>query len=434
MCPQWLRVKRAWPSCTVGAYVSLVIDARRLGRPALALTLGGLFVLLATVGFAVVRPRTGWAYGYIAALLLLSYAVFGASASTGATLMIVVVVCQSVVLLALPAAVVVVALTPFVHVGMSVSDGLREGLGLLAATAFAAVVTRLLTASRRPGRAAASTRGRPSDGHGARNATGSRATSTTASGTRSPSSDAGQGGPGRVGRRSGQGRRRPGQAQDQAEEALREVRRSVARCASGAAGALAGRVARAGAPRPACRPTSSWSARPCRWGPRPRSRCSGRLRRADQRAQARGAARAWLAVDYSRPALVRLEVRDDGAGLSDGGSGGFGLVGLRERAVVVGGSVTLSSRPGRVRCSGSRCPDEPGAGAAGRRPALFREALSMLLSVRPTSPWSVRRATGPRRCAGRPADAGRRPDGPPDAVLDGVGATRRLRPSSRTCG
>ena len=58
--------------------------------------------------------------------------------------MLVVVVSESVLLLPLPAVVVVVALVPFVHAGMSMTDGLREGLGLLGAAAFAAVVTTLL--------------------------------------------------------------------------------------------------------------------------------------------------------------------------------------------------------------------------------------------------------------------------------------------------
>src|SRR6185312_3681104 len=52
-------------------------------------------------------------------------------------------------LLPVPAAAVVVAVVPFFHVGMSPRDGLREGLGLLAAAAFAAVVTKLLVREQR---------------------------------------------------------------------------------------------------------------------------------------------------------------------------------------------------------------------------------------------------------------------------------------------
>jgi signal transduction histidine kinase len=46
---------------------------------------------------------------------------------------------------------------------------------------------------------------------------------------------------------------------------------------------------------------------------------------------------------------VRLEVSDDGTGMADGeGAGaGFGLVGVRERAAVVGGRVAVESVPGR---------------------------------------------------------------------------------------
>jgi signal transduction histidine kinase len=58
------------------------------------------------------------------------------------------------------------------------------------------------------------------------------------------------------------------------------------------------------------------------------------------------ATRADLVLDYADTA-VRLEVRDDGTGTTDGGTPGFGLVGLRERAAHVGGQVRLDSAPGQ---------------------------------------------------------------------------------------
>jgi signal transduction histidine kinase len=62
------------------------------------------------------------------------------------------------------------------------------------------------------------------------------------------------------------------------------------------------------------------------------------------------ATRAELVLDYSLPAAVRLEVRDDGTGVAaaaDGEAPGFGLVGVRERAAHVGGTMSLESTPGR---------------------------------------------------------------------------------------
>jgi signal transduction histidine kinase len=63
------------------------------------------------------------------------------------------------------------------------------------------------------------------------------------------------------------------------------------------------------------------------------------------------ATRAELVLDYTRPAAVRLEVRDDGAGIAVGDSkatgSGFGLLGVRERAAHAGGKVSIQSSPGR---------------------------------------------------------------------------------------
>ena len=188
-------VKRALAALTVAAFLTLVIDVVGSHHSAVSLVPGAVFVLLATAGYAWAAERAArWpAYVHIALLLLVAYVVFVSSeGSVGATLMLVVVVSESVLLLPLPAVVVVVVLVPFVHTGMSMSDGLREGLGLLGAAAFAAVVTTLLrarAARRAPSwprrtRGCASTPCRPSSWPRRRSATGWRGTSTTASGTR----------------------------------------------------------------------------------------------------------------------------------------------------------------------------------------------------------------------------------------------------------
>jgi signal transduction histidine kinase len=58
-----------------------------------------------------------------------------------------------------------------------------------------------------------------------------------------------------------------------------------------------------------------------------------------------GAASARVVLHYGDDGCVRLEVRDDGRGLT-GTDRGFGLVGLRERAARVHGRVELSSLHG----------------------------------------------------------------------------------------
>jgi signal transduction histidine kinase len=55
---------------------------------------------------------------------------------------------------------------------------------------------------------------------------------------------------------------------------------------------------------------------------------------------------ATVVLDFRGPATVRLEVCDDGRGLPAATSGGFGLVGIRERAARLGGRLDVTSAPG----------------------------------------------------------------------------------------
>ena len=346
-------VRRALAALTVAAFVTLVVDVVADERSVASLRPAIAFVLAATFGFAYVerRPERWPRYAFIVALFLLGAAVFaGASANVGATLLLVVLVSETTLLLPLPAVVVVVALVPFFHAGMAFAEGLREGLGLLAAAVFAAVLTKLLVreqAARAKLReyalqverlAAAQERNRVArdihDGLGhaltvvqmqikaARAVLAShpeRADEVLA------------------------------KAQDQAEEALREVRRSVGTLRE---------------PRPAVPlPEALWAlaAETSAAGVPTRVGVTGAVRalvadaeeslfRAAQegltnvRKHAR-ASRAELLLDYSQPAAVRLEVRDDGAGTA-GEGGGYGLLGVRERAAHAGGRMTLESVPG----------------------------------------------------------------------------------------
>ena len=61
------------------------------------------------------------------------------------------------------------------------------------------------------------------------------------------------------------------------------------------------------------------------------------------------AGHARLVLDYERADVVRLEVRDDGTGVITpvADADGFGLLGLRERASRLGGTLAVDSTPGR---------------------------------------------------------------------------------------
>ena len=54
-----------------------------------------------------------------------------------------------------------------------------------------------------------------------------------------------------------------------------------------------------------------------------------------------------MLLDYSGEGVVRLRVEDDGRGFDGTPGGGFGLTGVRERVGHLGGTVDVSSAPGR---------------------------------------------------------------------------------------
>jgi two-component system sensor histidine kinase UhpB len=76
---------------------------------------------------------------------------------------------------------------------------------------------------------------------------------------------------------------------------------------------------------------------------------------------------------HFRPTAVRLDVSDDGVGFAldeDGGEGRsrLGIAGMRERASIVGGTVSVTSRPGggtRVTASIPLCADRAAVSAGG---------------------------------------------------------------------
>ncbi|HEU4347796.1 MAG TPA: histidine kinase, partial [Actinoplanes sp.] len=58
-----------------------------------------------------------------------------------------------------------------------------------------------------------------------------------------------------------------------------------------------------------------------------------------------GGPRATLAIDHE-PGQVRVTIADDGSGRKPRTSGGHGLIGMRERVAVFGGTLTAAPRPG----------------------------------------------------------------------------------------
>jgi signal transduction histidine kinase len=68
-----------------------------------------------------------------------------------------------------------------------------------------------------------------------------------------------------------------------------------------------------------------------------------------------GPASAQVVVRY-RPEGIELEITDDGRGRVDGSEGGHGLVGMRERAALVGGVVESGTENGRGYTVRARLP------------------------------------------------------------------------------
>jgi len=373
----WLTVVMAVVS--IVSFVTIAVDLVGSGRSAVTLVLPALFVLLATVGFARVWPQRGrWpAYVYVAGQLALGYLVFVLHSSVvGATLLLIVLVIQSALVLPAAAMVVVVALVPLVHLGMAWRDGLREGLGLLAASATAAAITTLLLREQRA-------RGELAEAHARLREYAVQAETLATAQERN-----------RIARDIHDGlghsltviqmqvkaarailpadRTRANamldKAQAQAERALHDVRQSVA--------ALRDAPAAAPLPEALCAladettatgvPTVVEVVGAARELP-------AAVREALYRAAQEGltnvrkhakASRVDLRLEYSTEQTVRLEVRDDGRGtipvppttLLDttgedappaGAARGFGLIGIEERAASLGGWAAFASVPGR---------------------------------------------------------------------------------------
>lgn len=350
---------RALAVLTCGAFLTLVIGVVGVGSPVPVLVLGALLTLLATVGFGWVlrRRQWGWSGAYVVVALALASVVFALAPNVGATLFLVVLVSQCVLLLPLPWTIVVIAMVPMVHVGMSWWDGLREGLGTLVAVVFAAVVTELLRREQETRRALAAAHEQLRDYalQAERLATAQERNRVArdihdglghaltvvqmqvkAARAVLPSESAAD----------------PvlAKAQQQAEAALAEVRRSVRALREPrldpplpeALKTLAEETSAAGVP---TRLAVHGTARPL-----PDDTREALFRAAQEgltNARKHAAAEHIdLTLDYA-DAAVSLEVRDDGAAGGAPAPDGFGLVGLRERAAHVGGRLHAGAVDGR---------------------------------------------------------------------------------------
>jgi signal transduction histidine kinase len=358
-------VHRALAVLTVGAFATLVAEATAMDDARPAVGLAAVFALAALVVPARLdrqRPRR-WlpVAAYVLGEMVLGFAVFAAAgAGVGATLLLMVLVSQAVLLLPLPVAAAVPLAVPLVHMGMHPADGLRNGLGTFAAAAFTAVVTELLQREQRAraelaganerlrelaaqAEELATTRERNRLARDIHDGLGHHLTvvgmqvqaARAVLGTDPARADGVLAG-----------------AQRQVSEALAEVRRSVAalrepRATPPLAAALAALVEESSA---AGLPTELAVTGEERALP---AEAEEPLFRAAQEGLTNvrkhaGATGARLLLDYADPAAVRLRVVDDGAGVPaprEGAATGFGLVGLRERAARLGGSVTLEPGP-----------------------------------------------------------------------------------------
>jgi signal transduction histidine kinase len=331
---------------------------------------GAVYVTWSVVGYRWAQRRgRAAAVAYLLVALVLGFATFDAAgAGVGSTLLLLVVVVQAVVLLPLAWAVVVALLVPFVHVGMPMADGLRQVVATALACAFAFVLAALHLREQqaRSDLAVANARLLELGAQTEELATMRERTRVardihdglghhlTVVGMQVQAARA------VLGSDPDKADRLLGQAEEQARQALRSVRESVTALREPRPSeplpqqlrTLAAEVAAAGLP------TSVDVEGDER-------RLDGDVQVALYRVAQEGltnvrkhasAHAAAVRLCYL-PEVVRLEVRDDGHGMdrgtrpgtdaeNDRGSGGFGLIGIRERAERLGGSLTVESAPG----------------------------------------------------------------------------------------
>jgi signal transduction histidine kinase len=346
----------------VGAYALVLLEryaAGQLGRAWMPLLLGALVVLLGTALFPYVeRRRTRWlTAAYFVVQLLLGVAVFGGS-MLGGTFLLLVIVAQSVRVLPPWGTLLLGAPLPLLHLGMDWPAALREGGTFLVALLFLVGFSQAIANVERA-RAELDAANRQLRDYAAQSE--DLATMRERNRIAREIHD----GLGHylttihmqiqaartiLGADPNRAEVTLAKAQQLSQEALGDVRRSVAalRVAPSQRVSLPDALAElvetsqaAGVPtsltilgdaRPLDPPEEQTLFRTAQEG----------LTNARKHAEANSVS---LTLDFGDPHHVRLVVADDGRGASDT-SGGYGLLGLRERVQLVGGSLELQTAPG----------------------------------------------------------------------------------------
>lgn len=359
-------MRRALVLLTCGALLTLAVEVTNTfstpGRALWGLGLGGAFSLLAIVGFGWVRERgRPFAVGYLAVQLPLGMALFATSHTTvGAALLLTVLVMQTVLLLSLPVAAVVIAITPLGHLGMPLQDGLRAALGTVVATLFGAVLAELLVREQRA-------RDQLAEAHTQLRGYAAQAEQLATTQERNRLARDIHDGLGHhltVVQMQLQAARAVlssdtaradtllAKAQRQAEEALAEARRSVSALRGPEAArplpegleGLAAESSAAGIPT-ALEVVGAARTLPAQTEEALYRTAQEGLTNVRKHAEAM---HAWLLLDYCGAGTVALEVRDDGRGVQRDADtpSGFGLLGLQERAARLGGRLSVGAAPG----------------------------------------------------------------------------------------
>jgi signal transduction histidine kinase len=353
---------RLFAGMFAGAFALLLVDTYVAGRPERdwgVPLLGMLVVVLGVLGFpAIERRRNNWlTAGYFAVQLLLGALIFGASV-LGGTFLLLVIVGQSVRVLPPWVTLLIGAPLPLLHLGMDWPDALREGGTFLVALIFLVGFSQAMTNAERA-RAELDEANRQLRDYAAQSEELATARERNRI-AREIHDGLGhylttihmqiQAARGILATDRPRADQTLAKAQQLSQEALGDVRRSVSALRTVPADRLslpAALAELADAARAAGLPTTInilGAERPLDLLEEHalyRAAQEG-LTNARKHAQA---ASATLTLDFGDARLVRLTVADDGRGTSST-DGGFGLLGLRERVQLVGGSLTLRTAPG----------------------------------------------------------------------------------------